>query len=228
MNGLLVRVGNRFHGWRLDCPDGHDREPVGRHLVGRADGARPEAGRVLPRHRGRAMAGPLHGPLAVHFGALQLRVAGGHSRPAAAPAGWRDGRELLRSQSGDGLVDGEQALLDIARDIGVAHDEPQTREDWARLMRRVGVKGIQIAERDTQRARRPKPLENSSTHGRSRASSPKVCSHPSSAGARTRRRCPPAAGITIRPRRGDLPDAAGRRHARALVDADRAGRSTAG
>ena len=51
----------------------------------------------------------------------------------------------------------KQALLDIARDIGVAHDEPHTREDWARLMRRVGVKGIHIAERDTQRARSPKP-----------------------------------------------------------------------
>jgi len=35
--------------------------------------------------------------------------------------------------------------------------EPKTREEWARLMQRVGVKGIHIAERDTQRAREPKP-----------------------------------------------------------------------
>ena len=31
------------------------------------------------------------------------------------------------------------------------------REEWARLMQSVGVKGIHIAERDTQRAREPKP-----------------------------------------------------------------------
>ena len=46
----------------------------------------------------------------------------------------------------------KQALLDVARDTGSKFDEPKTREDWATLMRRVGVKGIHIAERDTQRA----------------------------------------------------------------------------
>src|SRR5205085_6549088 len=51
----------------------------------------------------------------------------------------------------------KQALLDIARDIGIPHDEPRSREAWGRLMQRVGVKGIHIAERDTQRARDPKP-----------------------------------------------------------------------
>jgi homospermidine synthase len=51
----------------------------------------------------------------------------------------------------------KHALLDVARDVGVSHAEPQSREDWARLMQRVGVKGIHIAERDTQRARDPKP-----------------------------------------------------------------------
>ena len=35
--------------------------------------------------------------------------------------------------------------------------EPKTREDWAGLMQRAGVKGIHIAERDTQRANKPKP-----------------------------------------------------------------------
>jgi homospermidine synthase len=52
----------------------------------------------------------------------------------------------------------KQALLDVARDLGLDHAEPTTREDWARLMQRAGVKGIHIAERDTQRAREPKPL----------------------------------------------------------------------
>jgi homospermidine synthase len=51
----------------------------------------------------------------------------------------------------------KQALLDIARDLGIAHDEPRAREDWGRLMQRAGVKGIHIAERDTQRARFLKP-----------------------------------------------------------------------
>jgi homospermidine synthase len=51
----------------------------------------------------------------------------------------------------------KQALLDLATDLELELTEPQSREDWARLMRRVGVKGIHIAERDTQRARHPKP-----------------------------------------------------------------------
>jgi homospermidine synthase len=54
----------------------------------------------------------------------------------------------------------KQALLNVARDLGIGTDElktePKTREDWARLMQRAGVKGIHIAERDTQRARDPK------------------------------------------------------------------------
>ncbi|MGA3307952.1 MAG: saccharopine dehydrogenase C-terminal domain-containing protein [Xanthobacteraceae bacterium] len=51
----------------------------------------------------------------------------------------------------------KQALLDVAAEIGLKVDEPKTRADWARLMQRAGVKGIHIAERDTQRARDPKP-----------------------------------------------------------------------
>ena len=46
----------------------------------------------------------------------------------------------------------KQALLDLARDLSIDHQDPRGREDWARLMRQVGVKGIHIAERDTQRA----------------------------------------------------------------------------
>ena len=51
----------------------------------------------------------------------------------------------------------KQALLDIAGDLDIKVEDPRSREEWARLMRRVGVKGIHIAERDTQRARDPKP-----------------------------------------------------------------------
>jgi homospermidine synthase len=53
----------------------------------------------------------------------------------------------------------KQALLDIARDTGDGETVPQTREAWGRLAQRLGIKGIHIAERDTQRARQPKPRD---------------------------------------------------------------------
>jgi homospermidine synthase len=53
----------------------------------------------------------------------------------------------------------KQALIDVASDTGRLGEDPKTREDWARLAQRVGVKGIHIAERDTQRARHPKPRD---------------------------------------------------------------------
>ena len=52
----------------------------------------------------------------------------------------------------------KQALLNVAGDLGIAAGQPSRREDWAQLMHRVGVKGIHIAERDTQRSREPKPM----------------------------------------------------------------------
>jgi homospermidine synthase len=51
----------------------------------------------------------------------------------------------------------KQAVVDIAGELKLDYAEPRTREEWGRLMQRVGVKGIHIAERDTQRARDPKP-----------------------------------------------------------------------
>ena len=53
----------------------------------------------------------------------------------------------------------KQALVNIAADSGHRFVEPgaDDRDGWARLMRDLGVKGIHIAERDTQRARNPKP-----------------------------------------------------------------------
>ncbi len=54
----------------------------------------------------------------------------------------------------------KQALVDIANDTGLKYEEPAAddREGWAKLMKKVGVKGIHIAERDTQRTRDPKPM----------------------------------------------------------------------
>ncbi len=51
----------------------------------------------------------------------------------------------------------KQALLNLAADIGKTTPEPQTREDWGRLAQALGIKGVHIAERDTQRAKHPKP-----------------------------------------------------------------------
>jgi homospermidine synthase len=51
----------------------------------------------------------------------------------------------------------KQALVDIAKDLKLDFAEPTTREQWGRLMQRVGVKGIHIAERDTQRTSTPRP-----------------------------------------------------------------------
>jgi homospermidine synthase len=49
----------------------------------------------------------------------------------------------------------KRALLHLARDLG-RPAAPVTREGWATLARDVGVKGIHIAERDTQHASIPK------------------------------------------------------------------------
>jgi homospermidine synthase len=52
----------------------------------------------------------------------------------------------------------KQALLNLADDLGEATPEPITRAEWGGLAHRLGVKGVHIAERDTQRAKTPKPL----------------------------------------------------------------------
>ncbi len=55
----------------------------------------------------------------------------------------------------------KQALVNLAADTGLTgFREPDAadREGWARLARDLGVKGIHIAERDTQRSKRPKQM----------------------------------------------------------------------
>ena len=51
----------------------------------------------------------------------------------------------------------KQALINLARDLGDKGEAPKTKDEWGRLAQRLGVKGIHIAERDTQRAKSPKP-----------------------------------------------------------------------
>ena len=51
----------------------------------------------------------------------------------------------------------KQGLVNLAHDLGDKGSEPKSKEEWARLAQRLGVKGVHIAERDTQRAKSPKP-----------------------------------------------------------------------
>ncbi|MGZ3691971.1 MAG: saccharopine dehydrogenase NADP-binding domain-containing protein, partial [Pseudobdellovibrio sp.] len=44
----------------------------------------------------------------------------------------------------------KQALVNLANELKISYETPKKREDWAQLMQKVGVKGIHIAERDTQ------------------------------------------------------------------------------
>lgn len=53
----------------------------------------------------------------------------------------------------------KEALLRLADDLGQAPAPvPARREDWAALMRSLGVKGVHIAERDTQARHEPRPI----------------------------------------------------------------------
>ncbi len=52
----------------------------------------------------------------------------------------------------------KEALLTLARDLGRKTDVPTDRQGWARLMQSLGVQGVHIAERDTQKSSRPKRI----------------------------------------------------------------------
>jgi homospermidine synthase len=53
----------------------------------------------------------------------------------------------------------KQALVNLAETNAIPVDSAGPRESWAKLAQTLGVKGIHIAERDTQRARSPKPRD---------------------------------------------------------------------
>lgn len=52
----------------------------------------------------------------------------------------------------------KEGLLTLARDLG-REENPQSREEWAVLMQSLGVKGVHIAERDTQARLEPRPRD---------------------------------------------------------------------
>jgi homospermidine synthase len=51
----------------------------------------------------------------------------------------------------------KEGLLRLAADLDHRAEPPGSREGWAALMRDLGVKGVHIAERDTQTGREPRP-----------------------------------------------------------------------
>ena len=53
----------------------------------------------------------------------------------------------------------KQALMNLAADKGLQVQSPSTREGWAMLARDLGVKGVHIAERDTQVTSGGKPKD---------------------------------------------------------------------
>jgi homospermidine synthase len=71
----------------------------------------------------------------------------------------RDGPTAVVTQGANpGLASAfvKQALRDLAVDAGLEFARPACHEDWANLARRLGIRVIHIAERDTQVARRRK------------------------------------------------------------------------
>lgn len=79
--------------------------------------------------------------------ALALR-AGNQRAPTA----------VLTHGANPGLVSHfvKRAMLNIAGDIGLDHENPKNRDDWGNLAKRLNVKVIHIAERDTQVSNVPK------------------------------------------------------------------------
>lgn len=53
----------------------------------------------------------------------------------------------------------KEALLTLAKDTGADATPPSDRAGWGALMQRLGVKGVHIAERDTQAREAPRPRD---------------------------------------------------------------------
>ena len=79
---------------------------------------------------------------------------------ALRPGNARSPTAVLTHGANPGLVSHlvKQALLNIAADSAAEAGNPKSRADWGELARRLGVKVIHIAERDTQVSRVPKQM----------------------------------------------------------------------
>ena len=82
--------------------------------------------------------------------ALRKTSGGGADDPTA----------VLTHGANPGLVSHlvKQALLNVAKDVGLEAKAPASREQWAKLAQTLGVKVIHVAERDTQVSKHPKKL----------------------------------------------------------------------
>ena len=221
--GQLPRAaGAAFDGGRRP---GLLRQPVGRHLLGRHHEHVPRDRRALHRHGDRAVARLLFRQQRRTGEALELCAA----RDAAHGEAQSPGGPTAVSTCGanPGMVSWfvKQALVNLAKDTGLSVNEPGSREGWGELARKLGVKGIHIAERDTQRSKKPKPrdvfvntwsVEGFVSEGM----------QPAELGWGTHEKWMPENGRDARFRlQGrDLPAAAGRQHARPLMVPD-AGRA---
>lgn len=53
----------------------------------------------------------------------------------------------------------KEGLMTLAKDLGQDIEHPSTRSDWGALMQSLNVKGVHIAERDTQARAAPRPRD---------------------------------------------------------------------
>jgi homospermidine synthase len=76
------------------------------------------------------------------------------------PGNARSPTAVLTHGANPGLVSHlvKQALLNIAADTGAEVGDPKSRAEWGDLARRLGIKVIHIAERDTQVSHLPKQV----------------------------------------------------------------------
>ncbi len=88
----------------------------------------------------------------------ELRAARRGAGAARAESEGADGGDDARREPGlvSHLV--KQALLNLAGDLGIDPGSPKSRDEWAQLARKAGVKVVHIAERDTQVTDQPKKL----------------------------------------------------------------------
>ena len=89
-----------------------------------------------------------------NYALRETLLAAKHKNP-----GRHDRRLHLRRQSRHGvLVRQAGAARHRPRHQHAEFNEPKSREGWGQLAHKLGVKGIHIAERDTQRSKKPKPM----------------------------------------------------------------------
>ena len=135
--------------------------------LARPDEALPQARRALRRHRRRALARLLFRQQGRQRRAHQLcaardRARGEAQEPRRHDRGLHAAAPIRAWSRGSSSRRWSTSPTTSASKF----DEPaqDDREGWAKLMKKAGVKGIHIAERDTQRTKKPKPLERVLEH----------------------------------------------------------------